>query len=66
MDKSIDLVITYVDNLEPVWQSEYSKFVSGSSVRRYRQWENIRYWFRAVAENMPFIRKIHFVVSNIE
>lgn len=62
----IDIVLTYVDNSDPVWQAEYSKFNVDVSDRRYRSWDNLKYWFRGIERNMPFIRTIHMVVSNIE
>ena len=63
----IDYVITYVDGSDPVWQKEYEK-VSGKKINaekseRFRSWDNLRYNLRAVEKYMPFIRKVHLVVS---
>ena len=27
---------------------------------RYRDWQNLKYWFRAVEKYAPWVRKIHF------
>lgn len=63
----IDYVITYVDGSDPEWQGEYEK-VSGKKINaekseRFRSWDNLRYNLRAVEKNLPFIRKVHLVVS---
>lgn len=28
---------------------------------RYRDWDNLQYWFRGVEKFAPWVRKIHFV-----
>ena len=63
----IDYVITYVDGSDPVWQKEYER-VSGKKINvekseRFRSWDNLRYNLRAVEKNIPFVRKVHLVVS---
>ena len=63
----IDYVITYVDGSDKEWQGEYEK-VSGKKINvekseRFRSWDNLRYNLRAVEKNLPFIRKVHLVVS---
>lgn len=62
----IDLVITYVDDSDPVWQQEISKFNTEIYSDRYRSWDMLKFWFRGVAAYMPFIHNIYLVVSNIE
>ena len=27
---------------------------------RYRDWDNLRYWFRGMEKYAPWVRKIHF------
>ena len=63
----IDYVITYVDGSDKEWQAEYER-VSGKKINaekseRFRSWDNLRYNLRAVEKNLPFIRKVHLVVS---
>ena len=62
----MDIVVTYVDNTDLIWKNTISKFNVDFNSKRYRNWNILKYWFRAVEQNMPFVQKIHFVVSNIE
>lgn len=60
----MDIVITYVNGLDPEWQADYCKFTNTPIVeKRFRDWGTLRYLFRGIAENMPFIRRVHLVVS---
>ena len=60
----MDIVITYVNGLDPVWQKEYEKHTSTPIVeKRFRDWGTLKYLFRGIEKNMPFIRKVHLVVS---
>ena len=61
----MDIVITYVNGLDPVWQEDYEKYTNQPVLeKRFRDWGTLRYLFRGIAENMPFIRKVHLVVSH--
>lgn len=61
----MDIVITYVNGLDPIWQRDYEKFTNQPVlVKRFRDWGTLRYLFRGIAENMSFIRKVHLVVSH--
>ncbi len=61
----IDFVVSWVDGNDPAWQAEKAKYRpnAGSDDRpeRYRDWEQLRYWFRGVEKYAPWVRKIHFV-----
>ena len=59
----IDFVIAWVDGSDPAWQAEKARYKSGgdSSAVRYRDWDLLRYWFRAVEKYAPWVGKIHFV-----
>lgn len=62
----IDFVILWVDGNDSAWQAEKIKYQRGkidenNSVNRYRDWEILPYWFRAVEKFAPWVRKIHFV-----
>lgn len=62
----IDFVILWVDGNDPAWQAEKRKYQSdqtteNNSVNRYRDWNLLPYWFRAVEQFASFVRKIHFV-----
>ena len=61
----MDIVITYVNGLDPVWQSDYEQYTNQPVLeKRFRDWGTLRYLFRGIAENMSFIRKVHLVVSH--
>ena len=66
MSEPVDIVLEFVDNTEPVWQSMFNQYVSGAHESRYRSWDNLQYLFRGIDQHMKFIRTVHFVVSNIE
>lgn len=64
MDNKIDFVVTWVDGGDPSWQADKAKYSSaGADTRnaRYRDWDQLKYWFRAVEKNAPWVNKIHFV-----
>ena len=61
----MDIVITYVDGLDPVWQKDYEKFSNVPIMqKRFRNWGLLPYLMRGIEENMSFIRKVHLVVSH--
>ncbi len=62
--ETIDFVLTWVDGSDLEWQKEKAKYShnpKGNGVNRYRDWNNLRYWFRGVEKFAPWVRKIHFV-----
>ncbi|MDD6478254.1 MAG: stealth family protein [Oscillospiraceae bacterium] len=65
-NKPIDFIITWVDPSDTAWQKEKAVY-DGSTVTaansevRYRDWDNLQYWFRAVEKYAPWVNKIHFV-----
>lgn len=65
MEHPIDIVIPWVNGSDPEWLKEKEKYIaansSDNSSSRYREWDVFRYWFRAVEQNMPWIRKVHFL-----
>lgn len=65
MDK-IDFVMIWVDGNDPLWQKEKNMYDSSndkgdSTEVRYRSWDNLQYWFRAVEKFAPWVNKVHFV-----
>lgn len=61
----MDIVITYVDGLDPIWQKDYERYTKQPVLeKRFRDWGTLRYLFRGIEVNMPFIRKVHLVVSH--
>lgn len=62
----MDVVITYVNGNDPVWQQDYEKYTNVPVLdKRFRDWGTMRYLLRAIEVNMPFIRNVYLVVSHI-
>ena len=61
----IDFVLIWVDGNDPKWQQEHLRYATNSSgdksFVRFRDWENLKYWFRGVEKFTPWVNKIHFV-----
>lgn len=62
---AIDFVLTWVDGNDPEWRLEKKRYQPGKIADdteiRYRDWDNLQYWFRAVEEYASWVNKIHFV-----
>jgi len=62
--EKIDFVILWVDGNDPEWQKEKQKHENNKGDKkeiRYRDWDNLQYWFRSVEKFAPWVNKIHFV-----
>lgn len=65
----IDFVVPWVDGGDPVWQKEKARYLGQSDTdamidageARFRDLENLRYWFRAVETYAPWVNKVHFI-----
>lgn len=61
----IDFIVCWVDGNDPAWQNEKAKYdpnINGDKrISRYRDWDNLQYWFRGVEKFAPWVNKIHFV-----
>ena len=71
----IDFVLPYVDNNEKIWLKTYREYcyynhmaykLKESNGARFESFNLINYTLRCVNQFMPWIRKIHLIVSNIE
>ena len=66
-ETKIDLIIPWVDGNDPKWLKEKSKYDftdadnSSNSAQRFRDWDLMRYFFRGIEKNMPWINKVFFV-----
>lgn len=64
MDK-IDFVIPWVDGNDEKWQKEKEQYKPGSladaNLIRYRDWENLQYWFRGVEKYAPWVNNVFFI-----
>lgn len=70
-DIPIDAVITYVDNSDPLWQSQiklYNNDINSSSEakvhHRFKSHDEIKYCILSINKYAPFFRKIYLVVAH--
>src|SRR5690625_416422 len=65
MNNKIDFVICWVNGNDENWLREKEKYMpyfkNDDSHIRYRDWDNLQYWFRGVEQFAPWVNKIHFV-----
>ncbi|HGF7620540.1 TPA: Stealth CR1 domain-containing protein, partial [Enterococcus faecium] len=68
MKEKIDFVITWVDESDALWKKskdnyalEYNMKLNDAS--RYRDWGFLKYWFRSVEKNAPWVNRIYFVTE---
>lgn len=64
--EKIDFVILWVDGNDKEWLKEKEKYqpqkeLLSASVSRYRDWDNLQYWFRGVEKYAPWVNKIFFI-----
>lgn len=63
--EKIDFVILWVDGSDPVWLEEKKKYKPEIDItneaNRFRDWDNLKYWFRAVEKYAPWVNNIFFV-----
>jgi len=65
MSEPIDFVICWVDGNDPEWQKQKNYYDTSQQTDsreiRYRDWDNLQYWFRGVEKYASWVNKIHFV-----
>ena len=57
-NESIDFVITWVDGDDPKWKKEKEQYSKKNDSKRFRDWDNLQYWFRAVEKYAPWVINI--------
>lgn len=63
----VDFVILWVDGNDKKWLNEKSKYTpnfdnkDNDGKNRYRDWDNLQYWFRGVEENANWVNNIYFI-----
>lgn len=65
-DNSIDFVLMWVDGNDPEWLKDFHKYapldkIGDKKPVRFRDWENLQYWFRAIEKFAPWVNRIHLV-----
>lgn len=65
MNDKIDFVIIWVDGNDPEWQKERAKYKpslsNDNNVHRFRDWDNLQYWFRGIETFAPWVNNVYFV-----
>lgn len=63
----IDFVITWVDTNDEEWLTKKNQYLQSEKkdidvrARRFRDWKNLKYWFRAVEKYAPWVNHIFLV-----
>lgn len=60
----IDFVIPWVDGNDVEWQKQRNLYCTNPDKidsSRYREWDILKYWFRAVEKYAPWVNQVHFV-----
>ncbi len=67
INEKIDFVMIWVDGNDENWRNEKEKYSQNKNKKsdsrniRYRDWDNLKYWFRGVEKFAPWVNKIYFV-----
>ena len=66
----IDIVMIWVDGSDPDWIKLFNQYAPDSNKKnidiresRYKEYGLLKYWFRSIEKNAPWVRKIHFVTN---
>ena len=62
----IDFVIPWVDGSDKAWRDEKQKYDTNtpsedSDGNRYRDWDNLKYWFRGVEKYAPWVNNVFLI-----
>lgn len=63
----IDIVITWVDDSDEEWKAERDRYlgefheVKSNLDHYFRDWDTLRYLFRGIEHNLPWVRNVHFI-----
>lgn len=66
-EETIDFVVLWVDGNDPKWRQEKNEqleqigYPTDNRNARYRDWNNMMYWFRGVERFAPWVNRVHFV-----
>ena len=77
MNNPIDIVVTYVNSEDKMWQNEFVYWkkkelcrnnnsennVQAFGTERYRDWETLKYWFRGVEQNCKWVNKVFLILA---
>lgn len=57
-----DVILYWVDSTDPSWFNEYAKY-KNVPPNRFRDLGILKYVFRSIEYNMPWVRTIHFITN---
>ena len=74
---AVDIVLPWVDGSDPKWLKKREHYAelelkngvteeqkrTANAEERFRDWGLLRYLFRGIEKNLPWIRKVHFVTE---
>ncbi|MDR2927927.1 MAG: Stealth CR1 domain-containing protein [Cytophagaceae bacterium] len=64
----MDFVITWVNDKDPAWRADYEKYslIETGEKRecRFRDWDNLHYWFRGVEKFAPWVDRVFLIVAS--
>lgn len=63
MNDKIDIVLPWLNSNDEHWRSQYEKYIKSvttgdKSIRRIRDWDNIKYFLRSVDKNCKWVNKV--------
>ncbi|MGN1225784.1 MAG: stealth family protein [Candidatus Cryptobacteroides sp.] len=60
----MDIVITYVNGLDPEWLADYAKYTDiPVMTKRFRDWGTLPYLLRGIEQNLPFVENVFLVLA---
>lgn len=64
---NIDFVVLWVDGSDKKWKEEISGYAGENQLplrqEYYRDYDMLRYWFRGIEKNAPWVNKVYFVTN---
>jgi hypothetical protein len=65
--EKIDFVIIWVDGGDKEWQKQRNIYAGKDpedlAAYRFRDWENLKYWFRGVEKFAPWVNNVYFITN---
>lgn len=65
----IDFVFPYVNSEDEVWKAQFELYCKNNQIEfnessRFRDWGLLKFVFRSISLNLPFIRNLYMIVSS--